>query len=468
MIDLVALIALGLAGLPVSALIFRSCNAIYFAPVLSATYALIAGLIHLVLDLPIWVVWLLLVGLSTSLVLSVSSLRSSMGTSLRDALGSSKNRYSLVAFALFQVVSWITTPAPLIWDARSIWFHHASWLNGPALYYREAQFLPAGAWPDYPIAGPANMALSWQLTFTDENLWLASRVMGMLFVAASFLAGSLIIERANPKLFTVGHIVYLVLFASSAALIGNGWFNTGYQDSFQAVTVLLLFTILISMQQTNQLRLSIAAAVVFLLAANIKQEGFWFATGVLALGLFVVVVRRLFWPLLLLAWAAFVRLVWGAISEDLGMPENSHTAEVLDRLPQLFDFDSAAWISINQIWIEAIQPRSLLLVLAVIAAALSILLVREWRPAEKLALATAWALAPIGVLLVAVVTYALGESHDLSWWLGTSYTRITATFDLLAFGLMLFAGAALSPWQDRPKRQQAAKPVSKKAKKRAR
>jgi hypothetical protein len=398
----------------------------------------------------------------------MSSLRSSLAYSLRDALEGSKNRYSLVAFALFQLVSWITTPAPLIWDARSIWFHHASWLNGPALYYREAQFLPAGAWPDYPIAGPANMALSWQLTFTDENLWLASRVMGMLFVAAVFLAGSLIIERANPKLFTVGHIVYLLLFASSAALIGNGWFNTGYQDSFQAVTVLLLFAILISIQKTNQLRLSIAAAVVFLLAANIKQEGFWFATGVLALGLFVVVVRGLIWPLILLAWAAVVRLIWGGISENLGMPENSHTAEVFDRLPQLIDFGSAAWVSIEQIWTEAIQPRSLLVVLAVVAAALSILLGREWKPTEKLALATAWAMAPIGVLLVAVVTYALGESHDLSWWLGTSYTRITATFDLLAFGLMLFTATALSPWQDRPKRQQVAKPVSKKAKKRAR
>lgn len=459
---------MGLAGLPLSALIFRSCNAIYFAPVLSATYALVAGLIHLVVDLPIWAVWLFLVALSTSSVLSVSSWRSSLVTSLQDVLIGSKNKYSMFAFALFQLVSWVTTPAPLIWDARSIWFHHASWLNGPALYYREAQFLPAGAWPDYPIAGPANMALSWQLTFTDENLWLASRAMGMLFVAAVFLAGNLIIERANSNLSTWAHTGYLVVFASSATLIGNGWFNTGYQDSLQAATVLMLFAILISMQQTNQLRMSIAAAVVFLLAANIKQEGFWFATGVLALGLFVLVSRRLLWPLLLVAWVAIVRFVWAAISEDLDMPENSHTAEVLDRLPQLLDLDSTVWISIGQIWTEAIQPNSLPLLLAAPAAALGILLVSEWKPAEKLALASAWVLAPIGVLFVAVVTYALGESHDLSWWLGTSYTRITATFDLLAFGLMLFTGAALSPWQDRPKRQQATKPVSKKAKKRAR
>lgn len=468
MIDVSALITLGIAGLPLSALIFRGLNAIYFAPVLSATYTLVAGLVHLILDLPIWAVWLLLVGLSASMVLSFPSLRSSMMTSLKYALDASKDRYSLVAFAVFQLVSWVTTPAPLIWDARSIWFHHASWLNGPALYYREAQFLPAGSWPDYPIAGPANMALSWQLTFTDENLWLASRVMGMLFIASVFLAGSLIIDRANPEVSTSAHTGYLVIFASSASLIGNGWFNTGYQDSLQAATVLLLFAILISMQQANQLRMSSAAAVVFLLAANIKQEGFWFATGALALGLFVVVSRRLVWPLLLVVWVAVVRFVWAAISEDLDMPENSHTAEVLDRLPQLFDLGSAAWISIGQIWTEAIQPNSLPLLLAAPAAALGILLVREWKPAEKLALASAWVLAPIGVLFVAVVTYALGESHDLSWWLGTSYTRITATFDLLAFGLMLFAGAALSPWQDRPKRQQATKPVSKKAKKRAR
>jgi hypothetical protein len=69
------------------------------------------------------------------------------------------------------------------------------------------------------------------------------------------------------------------------------------------------------------------------------------------------------------------------------------------------------------------------------------------------------------VLAVAVVTYVLGQSGGLEWWLGTSYTRITATFELLSLVAMLITVLSLLP-EAKPKPVAAQKPVSKKAKKR--
>jgi len=49
------------------------------------------------------------------------------------------------------------------------------------------------------------------------------------------------------------------------------------------------------------------------------------------------------------------------------------------------------------------------------------------------------------VLPVAALTYALGQSGGLEWWLGTSYTSITATFELLSLLAILIAVLVAMP-----------------------
>ena len=133
------------------------------------------------------------------------------------------------------------------------------------------------------------------------------------------------------------------------------------------------------------------------------------------------------------------------------MPENSHTSEVIARLCEVLNPSSEAWVAIGSIWQQAVQPRSLGFIFISLLAGLSCLLLKRESWTIRLSSILAVSGAPIGILIVAVVTYALGQSQDLTWWLGTSYSRITSTFDMLVLTGALFAAVNLIPLEERRK-----------------
>lgn len=464
MADLLVIFPIFLAFLPLAALLNNGAFAYLVSPLLATASALLSGFVHILFDIPIWTVWLVLAALQSALFL-VESLRDRIVANLKVAQSDLYSVGVLGLAALLSVMAAVSTPAPLAWDARSIWFHHAKWLNGPAEYFLEAQFLPAGNWPDYPFTGPALMTLSWQLSGGNENFWLASRISGVLVILVGLLAVFVLANHLAPKAHFALKIGVAVIFASSLTLLADGYYNAGYQDTLQAALVGLLFALVLAMKNSRWGDL-VLPTVVFILASNIKQEGFWFATGVLVLALLVQSIQRNFITLALLAVPVIVRIGWSWFQDHIGMPDNGHTAEVIERFPLLFSGDSEVATNLQLVFTNGIQPRSMSYILLVaLSAIVLVILGRGEGFVSRIPVSLAAMLAPYGVLAVAVVTYVLGQSGGLEWWLGTSYTRITATFELLSLVALLITVFSLLP-EAKPKAVVAQKPISKKAKKR--
>ncbi len=464
MADLLVIFPIFLAFIPLAALLAKGATAYLVSPLLATAAALVAGFTHILIDVPIWTAWLV-IALLQLLLLIPRTLREQVVANLKVAQSDFYSVGVLGLAALLSVMASISTPAPLTWDARSIWFHHAKWLNGPAEYFLEAQFLPAGNWPDYPFTGPALMSLSWQLSGGVENFWLASRISGVLVILVGLLAVVVLANHFAPNANFGLKLGIAFIFVSSLTLLADGYYNAGYQDTLQAALVGLLFALVLSLKSSRWQDL-IVPALVFLLASNIKQEGFWFATGVLVLALLVQAVQKNFIPLALLAVPAIVRVGWSWFQDHVGMPDNGHTAEVIDRFPLLFSGDAEVATNLQLVFTNGIQPRSMNYILLVALSAIVLVLLRKGEGfMTRVPTSLATMLAPFGVLAVAVITYVLGQSGGLEWWLGTSYTRITATFELLSLVAMLITVFSLLP-EAKPKPVVAQKPVSKKAKKR--
>jgi hypothetical protein len=445
LIDLLLILGVFAAFVPSSALLARGAGAYLLAPVLSIVAALVATFIHILFDSAIAWGWLVLASLQLIFFVFPATrkeLIANLKISKGDYWGISALSVSFIA-SLGAVVS---TPAPLAWDARSIWFHHALWLNGPALYFREAQFLPVGNWPDYPFAGPGLMTLLWQLTGGDSDLWLASSVIGVSVVTIATLTAFLLASKFAPKAHWGLKALALAVFVTAVTFLADGYYNAGYQDTFQAVAVGLVFAAVLNLDTQDSWKSLLVPAVAFVLAANIKQEGFWFAFGVLGLGLVIQAVQKNWKSLLLIPAALAIRAGWSLFQDHLGMPDNGHTSEVVERIPALLSGDKVVFDNLAMVGNLGLGPRSGGYLALIAAATIMIAIfyrpvsksLRLWTPAVALS-------APVGVLAVAVLTYALGQSGGLEWWLGTSYTRITATFELLALASALIAAFGLLP-----------------------
>jgi hypothetical protein len=464
MADLLVIFPIFLAFVPVAVLLANGASAYLVSPLLATAAALLAGFTHILFDVPVWIVWLVIAGLQAVLFI-VRPIRERMAANLKVVQTDLYAVGILGLAALMSAMASISTPAPLAWDARSIWFHHAKWLNGPAEYFLEAQFLPAGNWPDYPFTGPALMTLSWQLSGGAENFWLASRISGVLVILVGLLAVVVLANYFAPKAHFALKLGIAFTFAASLTLLADGYYNAGYQDTLQAALVSLLFALVLTMKDSRWSDLALPA-VVFLLASNIKQEGFWFATGVLGLALLVQAVQKNYIPLALLAVPVVVRVGWSWFQDRVGMPDNGHTSEVIYRFPLLFSGDAEVATNLQLVFTNGIQPRSMSYILLVALSAIVLVLLGKGEGfMARIPTSLATMLAPYGVLAVAVVTYVLGQSGGLEWWLGTSYTRITATFEFLSLVAMLVTVLSLLP-EAKPKPVVAQKPVSKKAKKR--
>jgi hypothetical protein len=463
MADLLIVFPILLAFLPLAAYLTSGVRAYLASPVLSVLGALFAGFAHILLDVPIAGAWLLLALLQAILFIP----RGPRERIIQNLAIAQTDVYSIAVLGLgllLSAMAAITTPAPLAWDARSIWFHHAKWLNGPAEYFLEAQYLPAGNWPDYPFTGPAVMTLSWQLSGGAENFWLASRIVGVFVLLVGIFAGYLLAERFAAKAHFGFKLAGILLLSTSLTLLADGYFNAGYQDALQAALVGLVFVSVLSLKDSSWRDL-LPPAAAFLLAANIKQEGFWFATGALLLALAIQAFDRNLKPLALIAVPIGFRAIWSAFQDFVGMPDNGHTAEVIERFPLLFSGDAEVASNLQLVFSNGIQPRSMnYLLLVALAAVILVALGRTPSLGKRFALGAVAILAPYGVLFVAVVTYVLGQSGGLEWWLGTSYTRITATFEFLSLLTIVMAAFSLLP-EARPKVVVSQKPVSKKAKK---
>lgn len=414
--------------LPIALFLARGAAGVFLAPVIAAVVAIYSAILHVLLDLPIIWFWSATLLLSAILVLVIPASRLKLLESVA-ALKSPSEHWLVAVGGLAGVVSLATTPPPLGWDARSMWFAIPSWLNGPSEQYLTAQLGGAQTgWPEYPFFGPASFATLWQLMGVNEDLWAASRLSGVLAICLGAVAIAMFISRfaSDSQLWIKLSVMAGYLF--SLFFVADGYINNGYQDVMQGAAIALVLVTVITYNPQHRLVSFSLVAVASLAALNIKQEGFWFTVAVILLGAIYWAFKRELWFGLGLLPAIAGKLVWDGFGAAVQMPASGSTDGMFSRLPELLSGSSVAGEVLGKIfgsWFPQLHLGTMVVLVAV-----SVLLVMQ----KKLLEAALLGLSGLALYAIPVITYALGNSRDsIDWWLGTSYTRITASFTIVVF-----------------------------------
>lgn len=447
--DLLALVVLVMAALPITLLFCTRVEAIFAAAAVTGVIATIAGILHVATNLPITPVWLALTIVGSGIVFATPGLRRSAITNLREPIPLGEIlQLAVVAVIVLFVVSF--PPAPLAWDARSIWFFHASWLDAPASAFIEGQTLEAVEFshPNYPILGPASMAVSWGLAGLGENLVLAEQVAALLAILIAALAGSVVVRRFARNGNTAVSTIAFALFVISALTIGDGLIVHGYMDALQACFVVALLALLVSsIDSPLTPARAVLVTIVAIGASNVKQEGFWFSVIVIVAFLMVSARRQYLVKYLPLAGVLTFYGAWKVFLAAIGASDETDASGILDRLPELINPTSDAWTIITRIasrelmeWIAPLIALSVLFLLGAIIFA--------ERRFEVLRACLVIALSIAGMTATVVLTYALGNTRDIiDWWLSTSFTRIFATVEHTSWFGVFFGVLVISPWR---------------------
>jgi hypothetical protein len=429
MVEMFSLLLMLGGGTSVALLIRSGFSALPTAILLSGGFALIGGILHILIDVPVVVLWWILILGSTSALLLFRDTRQRIIANLKTRWKISDYLFLGITVAVVSLYSF-RIPAPVGWDARSIWFFHASWLTGPAKDYIDG-FSNGLIWPDYPIFGPSSIALVWG-HLGGENLPVGSFIILFLSMAAlSLCAYYLQSAFSNSVSLGIRSVIFSLLLLGGATL-ANGMIATGYQDVLQAALIGLLVCGLLVRHYGKTVPGDMAMLGVWtFLAVNVKQEGFWFAVVILA-AYYVANFRQIrFLDFLPLLGAITGKLSWWAVLQINDAPDSGSTGGLFQRLPELLDFESAGWSLIGDVmqlngW-GHFTPLLLVLLLAVLGP----ILLKRGEPGS-VALPIFFLLTWIGLVALIVLTYALGDArNNLEWWLGTSFSRIVATPDLV-------------------------------------
>lgn len=318
----------------------------------------------------------------------------------------------------------VLTRAPVQWDARSIWFFHASWFASADVAYTDLATAEAFSHPDYPPLAPSLGGFAW--FFGDgRNDWTPQLTTGALTLAGIGLLVTIVATGVADRRVQAATVAALSLVAI-ATIQGNGF--DGYVDGTAALllAVVIMSTVLDDVDPTTTVLAALALALV-------KNEAFLF--------LLVVVV-----PLHLVSRRS-VRPLAPAIAAGLAWV-------VAIRLPGL---DLESWQIENALpWSTGFSGRLADVAAAITgesslrAAALSwagaALLAGTGSsgPAKRIVAFTGAAGAAMVVVLVGVY---LATPSDLSWHLDASVDRLVINPALvLGAGAVAAAARAL----DRP------------------
>ena len=455
MIDFLVVALFLSANLPVAVYLVRNTGGLFLSPLISAFFALISSFVHILSGLPISVSWIFLSLLANLPLIFKSSSRDVVRSMFLDIVKSANSRQRVFSVSILAFIAWFTTPPPLAWDARSLWFSAASWLQGPPVYYLDAMVLSdVSGFADYPLAGPGSMAVAWELSGILENLTLGSRLMGLLtvfgFAFGAQMAISARLSQTNRYLTEISFF----LFVGTSFFVADGMLNSGYMDTFQAATIVALTGAVISWvgYRESDLRLVLVCAILAVLASNIKQEGMWFVLAlILPISIVLLVQRRVLVVIISLS-VLLQRLFWELFGDWVSMPSSASTASMLRNAPELFTGTSQAWDGIRTTIDLYVMPQSSALVVLLVLGVAGILFSAEGSNSQRVLLSSSLFVSGLGMLFIVLMTYALGDVRDsLEWWLGTSYSRVTATFQGFAW-FMAFSGFIYSLPEIRPAR----------------
>jgi hypothetical protein len=448
--DFVSLVVLALAALPVALLFLPRAQAIFATAIVSGVSATVAGVLHVATNVPIAVMWLVLLTACAVTIAAVPTLRAALIANYREPIPFREYlQLAIVGVVIVIVISF--PPAPLAWDARSIWFFHASWLSADASAFIDGQTLKAVAFshPNYPILGPASMAVSWGLAGGGENLVLAQQVSALLSILVAALGGSILVRRFAGNVNAVVATVGFALFVTAALTVGDGLLNQGYMDALQASFIVALLALLVV--AIGERMTPVRAGLITLVAIGataVKQEGFWFSVVVIAVFLVITVRQQYLLKYAPLAGVLAFYGAWKLFLAAIGASDTTDASGVAGRLPELLDPSSTAWSIIMRIatreFTYTIAPLLLILVFSLAGA---VLVTRRRTQVVRAALLIV--LSVLGITGITVLTYALGNTRDvIDWWLSSSFSRIFATVEYITWFAVFLGVLVISPWTD--------------------
>lgn len=446
-----------LPGLVISLFFLPLTQAIFASAIISGVLAVFSGIAHVWLDIPIQILWIAVSAIALTILVAIPAPRSRILTNLQTKPSWMEGAQLVVVAPILALVS-LLPPAPLGWDARSIWLFHASWLNGPASVFLDAQTLPAIAWshPDYPLFGSAIIAILWALLGQTENLSYGLQIISAITVLTAALTGSLTMSRIAQSGNRWINLIAFILFIAVAFSLGGGLFNQAYMDALQAFLIVCLLSSLIPALQD---RLSWPQAVlsgnIGVAAISVKQEGFWFALTIILVMLLVTVRNQYFAKYLPLFVVTGFYALWKFFLESINSVQQSDVAGIGDRLPELLNADSTAWTILFRLTTNE-GFSSFWKIAVVIVVFVTAMLVTQFNPTtiKLVALVVGSFLAIIAIIFL---TYALSQTREkIDWWLATSYIRVISTPILLGwFTVFIGVISASDSWNKLNKNQKS-------------
>jgi hypothetical protein len=411
-------------GIPALALTRSVALAIPTAASVAVTLSGFAGILATGTSTPIVGVWLLVV----------------VGTNIAGAISLTRSRWRIVvepgallriglALAPTVVILLSFRPAPMAYDARGIWWFHASWFEAGTETVRAAIADPATAFShvDYPVGVPVLTGMLWRLT-GGENLRQAEALSSTVTLLA--LSGSAVLFiRKWSQAKWLACVLGASLVGTAMLGLGDGYAPYGYLDvliaGFVATAGVALF---LCPPERGLVWLS---GLCLVAASMTKTEGLLFALVLLTIHLLL---NRLRWRSTLVIGGCVLlpALVWRTVV--LGL--NPHPVA---------DLHPGGFVELARLGAEQLRrlrkaaPRVLveavLLLPATATAAVALLTGRNpERWSDEFKGIVGLTLSAWGALATLAVVYASGTT-DIDWWLSTSAKRVVVTPVLLGLAV---------------------------------
>ncbi len=417
--------------IPIALLLRGRSEALLISPLVGLAIAPVAGMLHLIFDVPIVFAWLFLILGTYIWILRSKSLRRRVFENSKQPLEALD--YIVIIVGAVCVIGFIwRIPPPLGWDARSIWLFLASWLIENSQVYVQAQQMPGVLHPGYPFGVPASIAVAWQLFGGVENLWSGVRLIAALTLCASLLTVKTLLNHLSTSVSTGFQVIVTLILTPVLFLVYGGFSRNGYMDPLLANLIALAAVSLMLVIQNKTLTseerkwLFTLTGLSLFCATSVKQEGIWF--GLMLLIAYVLVDRssslRLKVGLFLFPFTSF--MIWKVSMFVVGSTEKGDASGIASRLPEVLDSRSDAWsnygIIIDRYFDSYLFIPTPLISIFVFTVILAIVSVGRKSNIGLLAFATfAW----LGNWLIILAPYMFGNLRTwLDGWLASSFDRI--------------------------------------------
>ena len=332
---------------------------------------------------------------------------------------------------------------PVGWDARSIWWFHAAWIDRGPTVLREALANPALAFshPDYPPFAPATVAGAWTVT-PGSGLWVAqavSTVLTLSAVAMLVYAVRILVPSVSPMVARlVALAVGLGTWTVAGYAVAGGYVDHLWAAALAAAVVLLLISGSVITPDADAdadadraRRPHLLLAVVLMtVAALTKNEGF-VAVAIVAL-VFTVRARR---QLRVAAWVwipVIAGVVWNVVARAFGASSDLADSP---RIDQLLGGDLAPLERIGPTLSKLSAQVGWVLAAAVLVSVVGSLALAARRRSLGLA-PIRWPWAVLGLFTVALVATYVISPYEIVWHLVTSIDRVAVLLILVALAIV--------------------------------